>query len=54
MAFGKEHSVDPNKTRCSLFWKTRKWLPVVNIFEEGKFFARHNGQWVATPMFVVC
>lgn len=53
MAFGKEDSVDPNKNPVLTFLENQKWLPVVNIFEEGKFFARHNGQWVATPMFVV-
>ncbi len=53
MGFSDDEEVDPNKNPVLTFLEKQRWFPVINIYEEGKFFVRHNGVLMATPMFVV-
>jgi tellurite resistance protein TerC len=51
MAFGRETEFDPNSNRI-IRW-TRKLIPVSNHYDGDRFFSRHNGHLLATPLFVV-
>jgi tellurite resistance protein TerC len=51
MAVQKDKEIHPEKNPVvNLF---RRFMPVSNRFEEGKFFVRQNGRLFATPLFVV-
>jgi tellurite resistance protein TerC len=51
LAFRQEKEIQPDKN--PLVRLTRRFLPVSDQFEGAKFFARHNGQLVATPLLLV-
>lgn len=51
MAFHKEANVDPDKN--PVLRLTRRLVPMTNDFEGDRFFTRHAGKLVATPLFAV-
>jgi len=51
MLKGDEESVDPSRNVAVLF--ARKFLPVTDHYEGGKFFIVRNGSRLATPLFIV-
>lgn len=50
MAFASEKPV--NLEDNFLLKLVRRWLPVTNELEGGKFFVRRSAKWWATPLFV--
>jgi len=51
MARHQEEEVHPDKNPVVKFF--RKFMPVTEKFEQGKFFVRHAGRVMATPLFLV-
>ncbi len=51
LASHKEVDVHPEKNPVLIF--IRRFLPVSNDYEGGKFFVRHAGKLMATPLFIV-
>jgi len=51
MLKGDEESVDPSRNVAVRF--ARKFLPVTDRYEGGKFFIVRNGSRLATPLFIV-
>ncbi len=51
MAFQKEVEIHPEKNPALRLFK--KFMPVTNSYESGKFFVRHTGKLMATPLFIV-
>src|SRR5437763_5384134 len=50
MLKGGEESVDPSRNVAVRL--ARKFLPVTDHYEGGKFFTRQNGKRLATPLFI--
>lgn len=51
LAFRQEKEIHPDKN--PLVRLTRRYLPISDQFEGARFFVRHNGQRVATPLLLV-
>jgi len=51
LAFAKGTEVHPE--RNPVLRLLRRFLPISKDYVEGKFFARIDGRWLATPLFVV-
>lgn len=51
MAFGKD--AEPHPERNPLVRLARRFLPITEGFEGGKFFTRRGGAIMATPLFLV-
>ena len=53
-AFGllRESEPDVNPERNVVLRTFRKFFPITTDFEEGSFFVRHGGRWLATPLFL--
>jgi tellurite resistance protein TerC len=51
LAFRQEKEIQPDKN--PLVRLMRRFLPISDQFEGSRFFARHNGQRVATPLLLV-
>jgi tellurite resistance protein TerC len=51
MAFQKDREVHPE--RNPVLRLLRRWLPISATYEDGRFFVRQAGRWMATPLLVV-
>jgi tellurite resistance protein TerC len=51
MVSGDQQSVDPSRNVVVKF--ARKFLPVIDDYQGGKFFTVQNGRRFATPLFIV-
>jgi tellurite resistance protein TerC len=51
MAWSQEEQVEPDKNPVVKFF--RKFMPVTENFEKDKFFVRHAGKLMATPLFLI-
>jgi tellurite resistance protein TerC len=51
LAFQKEHEVHPEKN--PLIRLLRRFVPMTDRYDHGKFFLRSNGVLMATPLFAV-
>jgi len=50
MLKGSEESVDPSRNVAVRL--ARRFLPITDHYEGGKFFTRQNGKRLATPLFI--
>jgi tellurite resistance protein TerC len=48
---GEDKQIDPS--RNPILRLARKLFPVSDRYEGNKFFLRHGGKWLATPLFIV-
>jgi len=51
MALQKETEIHPERNPVLKLF--RRFMPVTDRYEEGKFFAQRSGKYLATPLFVV-
>jgi tellurite resistance protein TerC len=51
LAFQKEHEIHPEKN--PLIRLLKRFLPMTDRYDDGKFFTRQNGALAATPLFAV-
>lgn len=51
MAFDDGEQMDPGKN--PILKLVRKFMPLTDHHNNGKFFLKENGRWLATPLFVV-
>jgi tellurite resistance protein TerC len=51
LALEKDKKIEPEKNVVLKLF--RRMMPIAPQFEEGKFFVRHAGKLIATPLFVV-
>jgi tellurite resistance protein TerC len=51
MAWHHDENVEPDKNPVVKFF--RKFMPVTDKFEKDKFFVRHAGKLMATPLFLI-
>ena len=51
MALQKDKDIQPERNPVLRLFK--RFLPVTDRYEEGKFFVKRGGQYLATPLFVV-
>lgn len=49
--FEKEKEIHPQDNPVVKLFK--KWMPVTDAYHQHRFFVRLNGQWAATPLFIV-
>jgi tellurite resistance protein TerC len=51
MAFEKERELHPERNPVLKLF--RRWMPVTDTYDGGRFFVKRNGRPMATPLFVV-
>jgi tellurite resistance protein TerC len=51
MAWHHDENLEPDKNPVVKFF--RKFMPVTDKFEKDKFFVRHAGKLMATPLFLI-
>ncbi len=51
LAFDKDKEIQPEKNPVLRLF--RRFMPITQNYEEGKFFLKRNGRIFATPLFVV-
>jgi tellurite resistance protein TerC len=50
MGLQKDKEIDPEKNPVLKLF--RRWIPVTDQIEEGRFFVKTGGRYVATPLFI--
>jgi tellurite resistance protein TerC len=50
MALAKDIEIDPERNPA--LWLLRRFMPVTNDYRDGKFFVRHGGRRLATPLLI--